>query len=390
MTTLVDRSPDLARLAEEGYDIEVRDGNLLVHHVPYVNATGEVAYCVLVSELSTNGERTIVPGRHEIWVVGDVPQDHQGNKISIIADEQSLDYGNGLVASCRLSGKPHGQMPSDYYQKIANYVDILGRYARALDSSATHSDYPPRENSVEDSVFRYHDAASSRAGLSAVTAKLRLDSVAIVGLGGTGSYILDLVAKTPVAEIHLYDDDVLYAHNAFRAPGAASFDEVKESPHKVTYFADKYGAFRRDIIPHASRIDESNVHELQTMAFVFLAMDAGPAKRTIVEHLAEWVVPFVDCGMGLQRQQNSLRGILRVTTGSEGHYDHLSKRLSFADPGADEYDWNLQTADLNMLNAAAAVVRWKKLFGYYVDRKQEFNSLYTVAQNQIQNGEIVE
>ena len=34
--TLVDRSEDLRRLVEEGFDVEVRDGNLLVHHVPYV------------------------------------------------------------------------------------------------------------------------------------------------------------------------------------------------------------------------------------------------------------------------------------------------------------------------------------------------------------------
>ena len=31
--------------------------------------------------------------------------------------------------------------------------------------------------------------------------------VAVIGLGGTGSYLLDALAKCPVAEIHLYDDD---------------------------------------------------------------------------------------------------------------------------------------------------------------------------------------
>ena len=37
----------------------------------------------------------------------------------------------------------------------------------------------------------------------------RLPKVAIVGLGGSGSYILDLIAKTPICEIHLYDGDTL-------------------------------------------------------------------------------------------------------------------------------------------------------------------------------------
>lgn len=388
--TLVAHSPDLTQLAEDGYDIEIRDDNLLVHHVPYVNSDGEVARCILVSELSTNGERTIEPGRHEVWVVGGVPHDHQGNKISVIADEEALDYGGGLVAVCRLSGKPKNRMPLNYHEKISNYVDVLGRFARALDPSASFKDYPARETSAEESVFRYQNAASSRSGLSAITGKLKLGKVAIVGLGGTGSYILDLVAKTPVSELHLFDDDVLYAHNAFRAPGAATLEQVKVSPLKVEYFAEMYSAIRRNISPHPIRITEENVDELQGMDFVFLSMDAGPAKRTIVANLETMEIPFVDCGMGVQRQENSLRGVLRVTTGVKDGYEHLARRISFADVNDNEYDWNIQTADLNMMNAAMAVIRWKKMFGYYADSKGELNSTYTVARNQMLNGEVPE
>lgn len=384
--TLVARSPDLARLVEEGYDVEVRGGNLLVHHVPYVTSEHTVEYAILVSELSSNGEQTIAPGRHEIWVVGGVPHDHQGNKF-LIADEETLDYGGGLVACCRLSGKPGGQMPRDYHHKISNYVDVLGRYARVIDPDATHTKYPPRQTSSEESVFCYHDAASSRSGLSAVTARLQLGKVGIVGLGGTGSYILDLVAKTPVSEIHLFDDDVLYAHNAFRAPGAASLDDVRTSPRKVDYFSEQYAAIRRGIVSHPVRIDETNLADLIEMDFIFLAMDAGPVKRTIVEHLVSNEKTFVDCGMGVQRLKNSLRGTLRVTAGTAGNYDHLDRRISYADVSANEYDWNIQTADLNMLNAAMAVLKWKKLLGYYVDDKGEMNTAYTVARNQLTNGE---
>ena len=385
--TLVDRSSDLAKLVEEGFDLEIRGGNLLVHHVPYVNASGAVAHCTLVSELSTTGEQTTAPGRHEIWVVGDVPHDHLGSKISIIADEERHDYGDGLVACCRLSGKPGNQMPPDYYVKISNYVRILGHYARAIDPAATHTNYPVRESSPEESVFCYHDAATSRSGLSAITGKLRLGKVAIVGLGGTGSYVLDLIAKTPIADLHLFDDDSLFAHNAFRAPGAASLAELAETPNKVDHFAAKYGAIRRNIQPHALRIDAESVSALEEMDFVFLTMDAGPVKRDIVERLKAWNTPFIDCGMGLQRQGNSLRGTLRVTTGEPEHYDHLPLRLSYVDVTANEYDWNIQTADLNMLNAALAVVKWKKLFGYYVDDKGEHNSNYVVARNQLVSGD---
>src|SRR5580693_3571917 len=105
--TLVGRSPDLAQLLEESYDIEIRDSNLLVHHVPYVDSAGSVQYGILVSELSTNGERTIQPGRHEMWLVGGVPYDHLGQKIRVVIDEEGLDFGSGLRASCRMSAKVH-------------------------------------------------------------------------------------------------------------------------------------------------------------------------------------------------------------------------------------------------------------------------------------------
>lgn len=146
----------------------------------------------------------------------------------------------------------------------------------------------------------------------------------------------------------------------------------------------------RNIVPHRTRVDESNVTELQEMTFVFLAMDTGAAKRTMVEHLTSWGIPFVDCGIGLHRQENSLRGNVRMTSAVPGRHDHVDRRISFTDVAADEYDMNFQTADLNMLNAALAVIKWKKIFGYYVDSGQELSSLYNVARGRLLNGEAAE
>ncbi len=388
--TLVDRSEDLRRLVEEGFDVEIRDGNLLVHHVPYVTPAGGVGYGILVSELTTDGERTVRPGGHDVRFVGEIPHDHQGKKLTIVINESQHPYGEELVASCQMSGKPHRDHPPDYYIKISNYVKVLGQFARAIDPGASHMDYPIRDSRAEESVFLYHDAATSRSGLTAVTGKLKVGGVAIIGLGGTGSYILDLVAKTPVAEIHLYDDDEFLAHNAFRAPGAASIDDLKPRPKKVDYVAMMYGKMRRGIVPHPVKICEDNMAELQDKSFVFVAIDAGPAKKSILDNLQEWAIPFVDCGMGLHRVGNSLRGTVRTTAASPGRYDHIDRRISYVDVMADEYDSNLQTADLNMFNATMAVLRWKKYLGYYEDVRREHNSAYNVASNLLISGEVPE
>jgi hypothetical protein len=44
----------------------------------------------------------------------------------------------------------------------------------------------------------------------------------------------------------------------------------------------------------------------------------------------------------------------------------------------NDYERNIQVADLNALNAILAVMKWKKLCGFYHDFVQEHDSTYTV------------
>src|SRR5207302_11190786 len=64
--------------------------------------------------------------------------------------------------------------------------------------------------------------------IGALSERLSQETVSIIGVGGTGSYILDFVAKAPVREIRLFDEDEFLQHNAFRAPGAPSLEELRE------------------------------------------------------------------------------------------------------------------------------------------------------------------
>src|SRR5437660_2275084 len=88
---------------------------------------------------------------------------------------------------------------------------------------------------AQQRVFRYPDMATTRAGIGAATAKLLAQRVAIIGLGGSGSYILDLLAKTPIFELHLFDGDEFELHSAFRAPSAPRLEELT-NPKKVDWF----------------------------------------------------------------------------------------------------------------------------------------------------------
>ena len=51
------------------------------------------------------------------------------------------------------------------------------------------------------------------------------------------------------------------------------------------------------------------------------------------------------------------------------------------------YASNIQVADLNALNACLAVVKWKKLRGFYRDLESEHHSTYTTDGSMLLNGD---
>lgn len=382
---LLDRDPDLSRLREEGYDVEIRYGHLLVKDVPYVNERRQVRRGVLTCELTLAGTEALGPMKdHTARFAGEYPCDSQGRQLTDVVNSAArVQLGESLVVDYYLSSKPleTGVYPS-YFDKMTAYVRMLSGHAEAIDRTATAltgAVAPPVE---DDSPFQYGDLASSRAGLHMVTQRLKLSQVALIGVGGTGAYVLDLVAKTPVREIHLFDGDGFYSHNAFRSPGAASLDQLNCKPRKTTYLLEVYSKMHKGIVEHPYFVDSSNVHELQGMDFVFLCMDSGDAKRVVVQALERFGTPFIDVGMGVQVVDDSLRGTVRLTTSTPTMRGHLRTRVSLSAPGPeDEYDSNIQIADLNSLNAALAVIRWKKHFGFYLDFEREHHTTYSISTN---------
>ena len=379
---LISRSEDLKRLRDEGYDLEVRHGFLLVKDVPYVNSSREVKCGILVSELTTAGGRTAKPSTHVAMFVGEYPCTKVGKPLDQIRHSGEQNLAEDLTIQFSFSAKPPGGSYPDYYEKVVTYANMFTSYAQALEPGITARTYPVVTADEQESVFEYLDTASSRAGIGVATQKLEGGKIAIVGVGGTGSYVLDLVAKTPVAEIHLFDGDTFLSHNAFRAPGAATREELEQKRPKVDYFRDLYSGMRRGIVAHPYYVDTSNTGELREMNFVFLCIDGGDGKKAIVESLEEFGTDFIDVGIGMELVDGALRGSLRVTASLDDHREYFRNRVSLADAGVnEEYDTNIQVADLNALNAAMAVLKWKKLSGFYVDLSRELNTTFNVDDN---------
>jgi hypothetical protein len=382
---LINRSPDLKKLRDEGYEIEVKGGHLVVHHIPYVNATREVKLGKLISTLTLNNNVTMRPDNHVVHFMGEHPCNKDGTIITGIQhgspNQQLVD---GIVLNHSFSNKPP-QGYADYYQKVTRYVEIITASARAIDPTSTARTFKVAQDSDEKSVFNYIDTNSSRANINQINAKFVGQRIGIIGLGGTGSYILDLVAKTPVDEILLFDGDVFLQHNAFRSPGAPSIETLDKQQMKVDYFQSIYLNMRKGISAHAVYITDENIELLSGLSFVFVCIDSNSARGQILSSLKQLGIPSIDVGLGVNIVEDSLVGIIRVTVGTPSKTDHIPNRIGVNDIDDNEYSTNIQIADLNAMNALLAVMKWKKLNGFYQDLKEEHHTTYTINTSQLIN-----
>lgn len=385
---LINHSPDLKRLRDEGYEIEVLGGYLLIHHIPFVDQNRQVQFGVLVSTLNLSNNRTTTPDTHVIYFMGDNPCNADGTVITSIQHSNSNTVLNSQIKVNRsFSNKPASGYP-DYYEKVKRYTDIISAPAKYIDPSVTEKTFKVIADCSNETVFQYIDTNSSRANIEAINVKLKGQRIAIVGLGGTGAYILDMVAKTPVKEIHLYDGDSFDQHNAFRSPGAASMNDLNGNLTKAAYYQRLYSNIHKYIRIHEYYLKKGNLHELDQMDYVFVCVDKNAARKMITDYLAGMSIAFSDVGLGINVVDDKLVGQVRVTSATKEKIDHLPLRIFSEDDDENDYATNIQIAELNALNATMAIIKWKKECGFYVDLEKEHHSSYSIGTSKIINDDI--
>lgn len=378
---------DVTRLIEDGYEASIEQNHLVVRNVPYVDESKQVRRGTLISTLAGSRTEVARPDTHVILFEGLYPCDSNGQALEAIRNSSGrIVISTALNADHRFSSKPQSGY-LDYHEKITTYATIISSPAAVLEKGATPKTFRVVQ-SPDDSPFVYFDNASGRAGISSVTEKLKAKSIAIIGLGGTGSYVLDFVSKTPVDKIHLIDGDPFEQHNAFRAPGAASIEDVRQQPFKVDYLAQIYGRMHKGIVPHCCFITPENLELLNDTDMVFICIDAKAIKGPIIDALEAQGTPFIDVGMGVELVDGGLTAMLRTTTSTPDHRDHVrdKNRIPMASDDLNAlYTQNIQISELNAMNACLAVIRWKKLCGFYRDTEREYFSIFALDGNHIIN-----
>ena len=133
------------------------------------------------------------------------------------------------------------------------------------------------------------------------------------------------------------------------------------------------------IMAHPVYLTRLNRELLDGITFAFVCVDDAEARGEIFTLLGEMKVPFIDVGMDVERVDDTLDAMVRTclsTPDDRGAEVHAPTRRA-DEGGEDIYGDNIQTAELNALNAALAVVAFKRYVGFYLnlcDEKAAFFS----------------
>ena len=384
------RKDRLATFAEQiGFTVRETSGVVTVEGVPCLLKSGTTGSCTIEKSfdpVSGKPTKTLGGADHAIRVTLNEAQD------GCVYNADKTRIGNYLGGdeqtwSIISVGKGSARNP----EKDESARDTIHRYARQIVGAVSAAgNYIPVAHAANP--FRIPYTFEDRAGIAPVQDRIRGQSIVIIGLGGTGAYVLDLIAKTPVSRIHLLDPDHVEWHNFMRAPGAPTGEEIASLREKlglnhtdflckVSYFHSKYDSLREGIRRHAVRLDSSSMFteflSEHPIDYAFVCIDQvaesdSPRQDEVYSALSEAKVPFIDSGISISVENDAIRGA--VTTSA---YTAGSLEWQTAIPNARVNDGrlgynNVQLPEVNALAASLAVMEWRRRTEQYVSESSSF------------------
>ena len=382
---LVNLNGDFQKLVEKGYAAAIDSTNhLVIRDIPYLNKEGELKYGAIVAKLKFIDKERFEQQDHQIYFAGEIPFDQNGKPVrhlgggpcSIKLSQECDD----VIVQRSFSNKPKATGKyKDHFHKIETYVAMISGPAINKFNASPYT-FRTFEEAPEDPIFKLRDTMTSRANLGDLSEIFSNEIVAIIGLGGTGGYLLDFMVKTPVKEIRGYDHDFYHVHNAYRSPGKMEENELGLT--KAEVFQNRYQNFRHGLSIKNLCIDDSNSNELGGVTFAFVCVDNGDARKEIFDLLIRLKIPFIDVGLGINRKATDpLSGILRTTYYPTDQADRVRDKR-YANESEDPenlYKSNIQISELNALNACLAVYRYKQIKGFYCQNADHYNMLFHIG-----------
>jgi molybdopterin/thiamine biosynthesis adenylyltransferase len=366
----------IKRLLDANYAISLVEGFLVVHDVPYLDSAKKLKKALLAAPLHTPTPTTLGPPfNHQMFWSGEQPYNLDDTPISLANIPGNVSL-LGVHFPRNLSNKPPEGF-GNYFDLVEHYVVLISGPAEEL-FGATAKTGAQYNVSSSTSVFKVRDTFSAKAELTDLNQLLAEEHIAIVGLGGTGSYVLDFMVKTPVKTILAFDYDIFEVHNAFRSPGETNFDDFGRL--KTDTYLRKYDNFRHGLTFQKLKVGRTDDNSFAGVTFAFVCIDDGESRGAICDMLLRLGIPFIDVGMGVELEHEKLDGLIRTTL-----FTDESSKLAINEVPIDKaeemdaYRTFVQIAELNAINAAVAVIKYKQLRGFYADENRYYQNILTVG-----------
>ncbi len=376
---LANHNDDIRRLFDKGYALRIDGACLVVRDIPYLDSQHALQFGAIVTKLKYIDRFRVEQDDHQIYFAGSAPYGLNSQPIPNLAGGPTtiLLSKTDVVVQRSFSNKPEGGF-ANFFDKIEHYVRVISGPAITL-HGADPLTFRVDTEVTAGSVFKFQDTLTSRAEIGDLAAVFKQEVIAIVGLGGTGSYLLDFFVKTPVKEIRAFDGDAYHVHNAFRSPGRLDEDDLGKGKSEVCH--RRYENFRDGLVLHQKYVGNASTADFDGVTFAFVCVDKGSARAEIFDLLIGMRIPFMDVGMGLDRKQGALSGTLRATFYAADSATKVRdmQLAEMVDDPDDIYRTNVQIAELNALNACLAVIRYKQLKGFYFDDNASYHLLMGVG-----------
>lgn len=357
MNNIIQNNPDLNKLLEDWYSLSIKNWYLYIENIYILNSSGQVTKTFIASPLELSWEKTIKPTNHVVYI-WEIPYQIKENNISKhndigLSSNQVVDGIN----MHQLSRKPQNGY-ENYHQKMTSYINILFESVKHLIEISAMKSFLNTKMNPWNSPLKHIDSNSSRSNISHLNNIFENYKIAIVGIWGTGSYLLDLISRLPLAQIDLFDDDIYSNHNFFRSPWnrVPNWNETKS-----TVFAGLYWERHSAIFAKSIKISSLNLYLLDNYNFVFICIDSRKDRKIISDYLNLKWINYLDTWIGLELNNNKLLGIIKISNKL-----HLPDFV-IQENEDDVYKSNIQIAEINSLAASIAVIEWKKRLWYYHD-----------------------
>lgn len=183
-------------------------------------------------------------------------------------------------------------------------------------------------------------------------------AVGVVGCSGTGSLVIEMLARLGVKKLVLVDPDRIEPRNLNRIVGATAADAASNAL-KVEALATSVRrmGLGTEVVPIAKPIATPEaVRALASCDILMGCVDSHDGRRTLNRLASFYLLPYFDCGVGL-------------TADGQGGIDDVTARSSYVQPGGSSLV-SRRIVDNCRANAEASKARDPS--AYEAQRKQKY------------------